>query len=185
MWRVYISKIINYLIIPSTSHRRENQKKFEKIHHRKNKKNRFLLHLHWDAHCSVLTGDGLWKHNSKYFSKNLCFWVFHFPKITTRTRGCLWITPYPHPLYLSLLHRPLAASTSSSALHVPSNFTIMEPDLRLCSVKPLAEGVDRRFCLEVVSPSARHVLQVRRRGIFSAFCPWRILRRGLWDGSFL
>jgi len=30
--------------------------------------------------------------------------------------------------------------------------TIMEEDLRLCSVKPVIEG-DRRFCFEVLSPA--------------------------------
>lgn len=30
--------------------------------------------------------------------------------------------------------------------------TIMEEDLRLCTVKPMTEG-DRRFCFEVLSPS--------------------------------
>ena len=30
--------------------------------------------------------------------------------------------------------------------------TIMEDDLRLCTVKPLAEN-ERRFCFEIVSPS--------------------------------
>jgi hypothetical protein len=30
--------------------------------------------------------------------------------------------------------------------------TVMEEDLRLCSVKPVLEG-DRRFCFEVLSPT--------------------------------
>ena len=30
--------------------------------------------------------------------------------------------------------------------------TVMEEDLRLCSVKPVLEG-DRRFCFEVLSPA--------------------------------
>lgn len=54
---------------------------------------------------------------------------------------------------------PSSASSSVSGLQASFNFTVMEPDLRLCSAKPLIEGVDRRFCFEVVSPSARHVLQ--------------------------
>jgi len=33
-----------------------------------------------------------------------------------------------------------------------SDLTIMEDDLRLCSVKPLMD-FDRRFCFEIVSPS--------------------------------
>ncbi len=32
------------------------------------------------------------------------------------------------------------------------SLTVMEEDLRLCTVKPAAE-IDRRFCFEVVSPS--------------------------------
>ncbi|XP_076330186.1 arf-GAP with coiled-coil, ANK repeat and PH domain-containing protein 2-like isoform X3 [Tachypleus tridentatus] len=36
--------------------------------------------------------------------------------------------------------------------------TIMEEDLRLCSVKPAAE-IDRRFCFEVLSPTKSHILQ--------------------------
>ena len=32
------------------------------------------------------------------------------------------------------------------------NLTIMEEDLRLCTVKPAYE-IDRRYCFEVVSPS--------------------------------
>lgn len=36
--------------------------------------------------------------------------------------------------------------------------TIMEEDLRLCSVKPAIE-IDRRFCFEVLSPTKSHILQ--------------------------
>lgn len=36
--------------------------------------------------------------------------------------------------------------------------TVMEEDLRLCTVKPVVE-VDRRFCFEVVSPARSHILQ--------------------------
>ncbi|XP_036369184.1 arf-GAP with coiled-coil, ANK repeat and PH domain-containing protein 2-like isoform X4 [Octopus sinensis] len=36
--------------------------------------------------------------------------------------------------------------------------TIMEEDLRLCTVKPVYE-IDRRFCFEVVSPARNHILQ--------------------------
>ncbi|XP_066997590.2 arf-GAP with coiled-coil, ANK repeat and PH domain-containing protein 2 [Anabrus simplex] len=36
--------------------------------------------------------------------------------------------------------------------------TVMEEDLRLCSVKPVLDG-DRRFCFEVLSPSKSHILQ--------------------------
>ncbi|XP_050294223.1 arf-GAP with coiled-coil, ANK repeat and PH domain-containing protein 2 [Anthonomus grandis grandis] len=36
--------------------------------------------------------------------------------------------------------------------------TVMEEDLRLCTVKPVTEG-ERRFCFEIVSPSKSHMLQ--------------------------
>lgn len=38
------------------------------------------------------------------------------------------------------------------------NYTIMEEDLRLCTVKPALE-IDRRFCFEVLSPTRSHMLQ--------------------------
>lgn len=37
--------------------------------------------------------------------------------------------------------------------------TIMEDDLRLCTVRPLIDS-DRRFCFEVISPTKSHILQV-------------------------
>ena len=36
--------------------------------------------------------------------------------------------------------------------------TVMEEDLRICLVRPLADA-DRRFCFEVISPTKSHVLQ--------------------------
>lgn len=36
--------------------------------------------------------------------------------------------------------------------------TVMEEDLRLCTVKPVLDG-ERRFCFEVLSPSKSHMLQ--------------------------
>ncbi|XP_014679345.1 PREDICTED: arf-GAP with coiled-coil, ANK repeat and PH domain-containing protein 2-like [Priapulus caudatus] len=36
--------------------------------------------------------------------------------------------------------------------------TVMEEDLRLCTVKPCNE-IERRFCFEVVSPTKSHILQ--------------------------
>ncbi|XP_061383669.1 arf-GAP with coiled-coil, ANK repeat and PH domain-containing protein 2 isoform X1 [Danaus plexippus] len=38
------------------------------------------------------------------------------------------------------------------------NVTVMEEDLRLCTVKPVYDG-ERRFCFEVLSPSKSHMLQ--------------------------
>ncbi|XP_065323867.1 arf-GAP with coiled-coil, ANK repeat and PH domain-containing protein 2-like isoform X2 [Gordionus sp. m RMFG-2023] len=40
-----------------------------------------------------------------------------------------------------------------------SSYKVMEPDLRLCSVKPATDLVDRRFCFEVISPLKSHILQ--------------------------
>ncbi|KAF9409595.1 hypothetical protein HW555_011068 [Spodoptera exigua] len=38
------------------------------------------------------------------------------------------------------------------------NVTVMEEDLRLCTVKPVLDG-ERRYCFEVLSPSKSHMLQ--------------------------
>ena len=38
------------------------------------------------------------------------------------------------------------------------NLTVMEEDLRLCTVKPVHD-IDRRFCFEIVSPCRSHILQ--------------------------
>ncbi|KAH8273169.1 hypothetical protein KR018_008363, partial [Drosophila ironensis] len=38
------------------------------------------------------------------------------------------------------------------------SFSVMEEDLRICSVRPVNEG-DRRFCFEVISPTKSHILQ--------------------------
>ncbi|XP_017778254.1 PREDICTED: arf-GAP with coiled-coil, ANK repeat and PH domain-containing protein 2 isoform X2 [Nicrophorus vespilloides] len=48
------------------------------------------------------------------------------------------------------------------------NFTIMEDDLRLCTVKPVLEG-ERRFCFEVLSPSKSHMLQADSKEMFDAW----------------
>jgi hypothetical protein len=45
---------------------------------------------------------------------------------------------------LNFLHEPLFLGEDT--------VTVMEEDLRLCSVKPVLEG-DRRFCFEVLSPT--------------------------------
>uniref|UniRef100_T1JJI0 5' exonuclease Apollo n=1 Tax=Strigamia maritima TaxID=126957 RepID=T1JJI0_STRMM len=45
------------------------------------------------------------------------------------------------------------------------NLTIMEEDLRLCSVKP-ANEIDRRFCFEILSPSKSHMLQADSQEMF-------------------
>ncbi|KAH8312467.1 hypothetical protein KR044_010871 [Drosophila immigrans] len=38
------------------------------------------------------------------------------------------------------------------------SFSVMEEDLRICTVRPVNEG-DRRFCFEVISPTKSHILQ--------------------------
>ncbi|KAF2898918.1 hypothetical protein ILUMI_07256 [Ignelater luminosus] len=45
------------------------------------------------------------------------------------------------------------------------NVTIMEDDLRICTVKPILEG-ERRFCFEIVSPSKSHMLQADSKEMF-------------------
>ncbi|XP_069698905.1 arf-GAP with coiled-coil, ANK repeat and PH domain-containing protein 2 isoform X2 [Periplaneta americana] len=46
--------------------------------------------------------------------------------------------------------------------------TVMEEDLRLCSVKPVLEG-DRRFCFEVLSPAKSHMLQADSDEMFQSW----------------
>lgn len=43
--------------------------------------------------------------------------------------------------------------------------TVMEQDLKLCSVKPLMD-IDRRYCFEVISPTKSHVLQADTEEMF-------------------
>ncbi|WAR15204.1 ACAP2-like protein [Mya arenaria] len=46
--------------------------------------------------------------------------------------------------------------------------TVMEDDLRLCTVKPVYD-IDRRFCFEVLSPSRSHMLQAHTEEEFQAW----------------
>ncbi|KAK9887352.1 hypothetical protein WA026_022021 [Henosepilachna vigintioctopunctata] len=46
--------------------------------------------------------------------------------------------------------------------------TVMEDDLRLCTVKPVLEG-ERRFCFEVLSPSKSHMLQADSKVMYDAW----------------
>jgi len=46
--------------------------------------------------------------------------------------------------------------------------TIMEQDLKLCSVKPLTD-CDRRYCFEVISPNKSHVLQADTEEMFQVW----------------
>ncbi|XP_045447798.1 arf-GAP with coiled-coil, ANK repeat and PH domain-containing protein 2 [Melitaea cinxia] len=48
------------------------------------------------------------------------------------------------------------------------NVTVMEEDLRLCTVKPVLDG-ERRFCFEVLSPSKSHMLQADSEDMLSAW----------------
>lgn len=46
--------------------------------------------------------------------------------------------------------------------------TVMEEDLRLCTVKP-AQDCERRFCFEVLSPSKCHMLQADSNEMYNAW----------------
>uniref|UniRef100_A0A2M4A976 Putative gtpase activating protein n=1 Tax=Anopheles triannulatus TaxID=58253 RepID=A0A2M4A976_9DIPT len=46
--------------------------------------------------------------------------------------------------------------------------TMMEEDLRLCTVRPLADS-DRRFCFEVISPTKSHILQADSEVMMNAW----------------
>ncbi|XP_044012734.1 arf-GAP with coiled-coil, ANK repeat and PH domain-containing protein 2 isoform X2 [Aphidius gifuensis] len=48
------------------------------------------------------------------------------------------------------------------------DYTIMEKDLRICSVKPVVD-CDRRNCFEVVSPKRSHILQADSEKIYLAW----------------
>ncbi|KAK7082674.1 Arf-GAP with coiled-coil, ANK repeat and PH domain-containing protein 2 [Halocaridina rubra] len=54
--------------------------------------------------------------------------------------------------------------------------TVMEDDLRLCTVKPAYE-VDRRFCFEVVSPMKCHMLQAESEDSYQSWIS--ALQRGI------
>jgi len=47
-------------------------------------------------------------------------------------------------------------------------FTIMEDDLRICSVKP-AYDAERRFCFEVLSPTKSHILQADSEYVYKSW----------------
>ncbi|XP_022918039.1 arf-GAP with coiled-coil, ANK repeat and PH domain-containing protein 2 [Onthophagus taurus] len=48
------------------------------------------------------------------------------------------------------------------------NYTVMEEDLRLCTVKPVVD-TERRFCFEVVSPLKCHMLQADSEEMLTAW----------------
>lgn len=48
------------------------------------------------------------------------------------------------------------------------NVTVMEEDLRLCSVKPVVDA-ERRFCFEVLSPTKSHMLQADSEDMYQAW----------------
>ncbi|XP_018333831.1 arf-GAP with coiled-coil, ANK repeat and PH domain-containing protein 2 [Agrilus planipennis] len=48
------------------------------------------------------------------------------------------------------------------------NVTVMEDDLRICTVKPVFDG-ERRFCFEIVSPSKNHMLQADSKEMYDAW----------------
>ncbi|KAL9695419.1 hypothetical protein quinque_014704 [Culex quinquefasciatus] len=54
--------------------------------------------------------------------------------------------------------------------------TVMEEDLRLCTVRLLADS-DRRFCFEVISPTKSHILQADSEGMLKAW--FKALQKGI------
>jgi Arf-GAP/coiled-coil/ANK repeat/PH domain-containing protein len=54
--------------------------------------------------------------------------------------------------------------------------TVMEDDLRLCTVKPVLDG-ERRFCFEVLSPAKSHMLQADSKEMYEAWIA--SLQRGI------
>ncbi|XP_058063366.1 arf-GAP with coiled-coil, ANK repeat and PH domain-containing protein 2 [Anopheles bellator] len=54
--------------------------------------------------------------------------------------------------------------------------TVMEEDLRLCTVRPLADS-DRRFCFEVISPTKSHILQADSETMMVAWI--KALQKGI------
>jgi len=46
--------------------------------------------------------------------------------------------------------------------------TVMEDDLRICLVRPMAD-TDRRFCFELISPNKTHILQADGEDVFQAW----------------
>ncbi|XP_049292388.1 arf-GAP with coiled-coil, ANK repeat and PH domain-containing protein 2 [Anopheles funestus] len=54
--------------------------------------------------------------------------------------------------------------------------TVMEEDLRLCTVRPLADS-DRRYCFEVISPAKSHILQADSEAMMNAWI--KALQKGI------
>lgn len=54
--------------------------------------------------------------------------------------------------------------------------TVMEEDLRLCTVRLLTDS-DRRFCFEVISPTKSHMLQADSEGMLNAW--FKALQKGI------
>ncbi|XP_041769666.1 arf-GAP with coiled-coil, ANK repeat and PH domain-containing protein 2 [Anopheles merus] len=54
--------------------------------------------------------------------------------------------------------------------------TVMEEDLRLCTVRQLADS-DRRYCFEVISPTKSHILQADSEAMMSAWI--KALQKGI------
>ena len=64
--------------------------------------------------------------------------------------------------YVPLFHRRWFMIQNNQLVYrkrTKDNLTVMEEDLRLCTVRPLIE-IDRRFCFEVLSPSRWVVVSV-------------------------
>ncbi|KAK3866722.1 hypothetical protein Pcinc_027760 [Petrolisthes cinctipes] len=67
-------------------------------------------------------------------------------------------------------------SSSLTQSHGGEEVTVMEEDLRLCTVKP-ANEVDRRYCFEVVSPMKCHMLQAESEESYESWIS--SLQRGI------
>ncbi|XP_022177174.1 arf-GAP with coiled-coil, ANK repeat and PH domain-containing protein 3 isoform X2 [Myzus persicae] len=57
-------------------------------------------------------------------------------------------------------------------------FTVMEDDLRICSVKPAYDS-ERRFCFEVLSPTKSHILQADSEYVYKSWI--EALQQGIED----
>lgn len=80
--------------------------------------------------------------------------------------------------YFTLQNNQLVYRKRSERLDITrgEEVTVMEEDLRLCTVKPAVE-VDRRFCFEVVSPTKCHMLQAESEESYDSWIS--ALQRGI------
>ncbi|XP_065200219.1 arf-GAP with coiled-coil, ANK repeat and PH domain-containing protein 2 [Planococcus citri] len=55
--------------------------------------------------------------------------------------------------------------------------TVMEEDLKLCTVRPVSAEFDRRFCFEILSPSKSHMLQADTEQMYQTWI--KALQQGI------